>query len=257
VLYVGTSGWQYAHWKGGLYPDDLPEGRWLERYAAAFQTVEVNSTFYRLPSETTFAAWAEHTPEDFVVALKMSRFLTHVKRLEDPAEPVARLLARAARLGPKLGPVLLQLPPTLRGDAKLLDDALACFPAEVRVAVEPRESSWFSDAVAEVLGNRGAALCLADRPGWDPPRWRTTGWGYVRLHEGQARARPCYGRPALDRWAAALAERFSPEADVFAYFNNDARGCAPRDAGRFARCAERKGLRPTRAPAPGAVGLTG
>jgi uncharacterized protein YecE (DUF72 family) len=124
-LLVGTSGWQYAQWRGGLYPSELASSAWLAHYGEAFQTVEVDSAFYRLPATETFAAWARQTPDDFVMAVKASRFLTHVKRLKDPAEPVARLLGHASGLGRKLGPVLLQLPPTLHADPGLLDDALA------------------------------------------------------------------------------------------------------------------------------------
>ncbi|NYV78551.1 DUF72 domain-containing protein, partial [Streptomyces sp. UH6] len=134
TVYVGTSGWQYKDWRGVLYPEGTPVRRWLEEYAARFATVESNNAFYRLPSRETFAGWRERTPEDFTVAVKASRFLTHVKRLRDPAEPVERLLGHAGGLGDRLGPVLLQLPPTLRADAGLLDACLACFPPGVRVA---------------------------------------------------------------------------------------------------------------------------
>src|SRR6266511_3054231 len=160
---VGTSGWQYRDWRGRFYPERLA-------------TVESNNAFYRLPEADTFAAWSDRTPPDFVMAVKASRFLTHVKRLRDPSEPVARFLGHAAYLGGKLGPVLLQLPPSLRADAGLLDATLACFPAGVRVAVEPRHQSWFSDQVLELLRERGAAMCLTDRarrrwpgPGSRPP----------------------------------------------------------------------------------------
>jgi uncharacterized protein YecE (DUF72 family) len=249
VLFVGTSGWQYPHWRGGLYPHHLPTSSWLAHYAAAFQTVEVNSVFYRLPASDTFAAWAAQTPADFVFALKASRFLTHTKRLQDPREPVERLLRRAQGLAGKLGPVLLQLPPTLTRDASLLDDALACFPPSVKVVVEPREPSWFVEPVAAVLERHDAALCLAERPGWSPPAWRTATWGYVRFHEGRAHPRPCFGRRALERWARTLQDLWPPQADVYAYFNNDGHGCAPSNARLFALLARRIGLDPTRVPA--------
>src|SRR6266536_662670 len=126
---VGTSGWQYRDWRGRFYPERLAPSRWLEHYASRFATVESNNAFYRLPEADTFAAWSDRTPPDFVMAVKASRFLTHVKRLRDPSEPVARFLGHAAYLGGKLGPVLLQLPPSLRADAGLLDATLACFPA--------------------------------------------------------------------------------------------------------------------------------
>ena len=161
---VGTSGWQYRDWRGRLYPQRLAQGRWLEHYAERFATVESNNAFYRLPEPGTFAAWADRTPPDFVMAVKASRFLTHVKRLRDPEEPVGRLMDHARHLGAKLGPVLLQLPPTLRADPGALERTLRAFPAGVRVAVEPRHDSWWTDEVRDLLGALGAALCLADSP---------------------------------------------------------------------------------------------
>ena len=138
AVYVGTSGWQYRDWRGAFYPADLPQSRWLEYYAARFATVEVNNAFYRLPSRDTFVAWRNRTPDDFCVGVKMSRYLTHIKRLKDPAEPVQRFLDRATALGDRLGPVLLQLPPSLRIDLAALSETLSRFPSEVKVAVEPR-----------------------------------------------------------------------------------------------------------------------
>lgn len=154
---IGTSGWQYRDWRETLYAG-VPQRQWLERYAEAFATVEVNNAFYRLPDRATFAGWRERTPDDFCIAVKGSRYLTHVRRLREPAAPVGRLLAHTAGLGDRLGPVLLQLPPTLHADPSLLDDCLAAFPRQVRVAVEPRHSSWWTDEVAAVLRRHGAAL---------------------------------------------------------------------------------------------------
>jgi Uncharacterized conserved protein len=154
TLFVGTSGWQYKDWRGVLYPDGVPMRLWLEEYAARFATVEINNAFYRLPSQETFESWRERTPPDFVVALKASRYLTHIKRLRDPAEPVDRLLGHAAGLGDRLGPVLLQLPPTLHADPALLDECLGRFPTGVRVAVEPRHDSWWTPQVRKVLESR-------------------------------------------------------------------------------------------------------
>ena len=186
---VGTSGWQYRHWRDAFYPPDVPQRQWLEYYAGKFGTVENNGTFYRLPARDTFAGWRDRTPDDFVMAVKASRYLTHVRRLRDPAEPVRRMLDAFQGLGGKLGPVLLQLPPTLSADPALLDDCLARFPADVRVAVEPRHPSWWTNAVRAVLTARGAALCWADRRGQPvTPMWRTAGWGYVRFHEGDRRS---------------------------------------------------------------------
>lgn len=248
---IGASGWQYASWRGPLYPEGLAQTRWLEHYAATFSTVEVNNTFYRLPERTTFLSWARRTPDDFVVTVKASRYLTHVRRLRDPEEPVERLMAAAAGLGDKLGPVLLQLPPDLPARLEDLERTLRAFPSGVRLAVEPRHESWFSEELRALLSSVDAALCMADRHSRPvTPLWRTASWGYLRMHEGRGAAHPCYGRTALASWAGRLAELFEPGDDVYVYFNNDPRGCAVRDARRFASAVAGAGLEPTRTMAP-------
>ncbi|WP_020117823.1 DUF72 domain-containing protein [Streptomyces canus] len=235
TLFVGTSGWQYKDWRGVLYPDGVPVRLWLEEYTEHFPTVEINNAFYRLPSRETFETWRERVPGDFVVAVKASRYLTHIKRLKDPEEPVRRLMSHAEGLGDRLGPVLLQLPPTLRADTDLLDACLACFPASTRVAVEPRHASWWTPGTRKVLETRGAALCWADvraRP--VSPLWRTTDWGYVRFHEGRAQAWPHYGRRSLETWAGRIGDTWAGDEDVYVYFNNDPNGAAVRNAKLFA-----------------------
>ncbi len=250
-LLVGTSGWQYKDWRGDFYPSDVPQRLWLEEYAGHFATVENNNAFYRLPTPETFADWHDRTPEGFVMAVKASRYLTHIKRLRDPEEPVHRLLRHAAGLGDRLGPVLLQLPPTLRADAALLDAALACFPPGVRVAVEPRHASWWTDEVRGVLEHRRAALCWADHDSRPvTPLWRTADWGYVRFHAGRARPWPRYGRQALTTWAHRVADTWPDRARVYAYFNNDPGGAAVHDAAAFARAAGRLGRTVSRTPSP-------
>ncbi|MDQ6836910.1 MAG: DUF72 domain-containing protein [Actinomycetota bacterium] len=246
---IGTSGWHYRHWRGGFYPDGLPARRWLSHYAGKFATVEVNNAFYRLPDTHTFSAWAANLPDDFSVAVKASRYLTHVRRLRDPEEPVTRLMGRAQALGSKLGPVLLQLPPNLPVDLKALERTLEAFPDGTRVAVEPRHESWFATGLRALLSERGTALCLTDTDGRGTPRWRTTSWGYVRFHHGRGRPDSCYGRSALRTWASVLAELWPASADIYSYFNNDTNGCAPRDTRRFALAVAGVGLTPTRVPA--------
>ncbi|GAB7107356.1 DUF72 domain-containing protein [Streptomyces phaeofaciens JCM 4814] len=249
TLYVGTSGWQYKDWREVLYPADVPVRRWLEEYAEHFATVEINNAFYGLPSRDTFASWAGRVPKDFVVAVKASRYLTHIKRLHDPEEPVHRLMAHAAGLGAHLGPVLLQLPPTLRADPALLDSCLAGFPLGTRVAVEPRHPSWSAPSVRRVLEARGAALCWADvRAHPATPLWRTADWGYVRFHEGRAQPWPRYGQHALETWIDRIATTWADGEDVFAYFNNDLGGAAVGDAALFGRTAERARRTVTRTP---------
>jgi uncharacterized protein YecE (DUF72 family) len=247
AVLVGTSGWLYKDWAAVLYPPKTPRRLWLEHYARSFATVENNGAFYRLPSFETFADWREHTPEGFVMAVKASRYLTHIKRLRDPEEPVRRLLTAAAGLGDRLGPILLQLPPTLRADPPLLDACLDCFPTGLRVAVEPRHDSWWTPRIRAVLESHGAALCWADRLSRPvTPLWRTAGWGYLRLHQGLAHPAPRYGRRALDSWLSRIAAAWPDEADVFVYFNNDLGGAAVHDASAFARVAEHAGRIPSR-----------
>ena len=252
AVWIGTSGWQYRDWRGRFYAADLPVRLWLEEYSKAFATVESNNAFYRLPERHTFEDWAERTPDDFVMAVKVSRYLTHIRRLREPEEPVERFLDRVRGLGRKLGPVLLQLPPQLRCDAARLADTLAEFPSGLRVAVEFRHNSWYTSEIRGLLERYGAALCLADRRGRLTPIWRTADWTYLRFHEGRARPRPSYGRTALNSWARRLADGWS-DADCFVFFNNDHRGCAPRDAARFADACERAGLEPSRAPSPRSI----
>ncbi|GAA5182960.1 DUF72 domain-containing protein [Rugosimonospora acidiphila] len=252
MIVVGTSGWQYRDWRGRFYPEGVPQRQWLEYYASAFATVEVNNAFYRLPERETFAQWRRRTPDDFCVAVKMSRFLTHIRRLRDPDEPVARFLARAEALGDRLGPVLLQLPPTLPVDPEALDAVLARFPATVRVAVEPRHESWWTPRVRSTLERHGAALAWADRLGRPvTPMWRTADWGYLRLHEGRGTPRPSYGRAALVSWLDRVAGTFAVDREaVHVYFNNDPGGAAIRNATALAALAARRGLPVSRYPAP-------
>lgn len=235
---VGTSGWQYRHWRGDFYPRDVPQRQWLEYYASQFATVENNGTFYRLPARQSFEQWRARTPDGFVMTVKASRYLTHIRRLRDPAEPVRRMLEACAGLGDRLGPVLLQLPPTMRASGELLDCALGQFPAAIRVAVEPRHPSWWSDGISEVLTAHGAALCWADRAGKPvTPLWRTSDWGYLRFHEGTGNPWPRYRDRTLRGWAERVRDTWPDDARVYAYFNNDQEGAAVCDAAAFAGLA--------------------
>ena len=248
-VFIGTSGWQYRHWKEAFYPRGVAQKAWLEFYAERFQIVELNNSFYHLPKAESFVSWAQRTPEDFIVAAKVSRYLTHIKRLKDPEEPVARFMKNASCLGSKLGPVLLQLPPTLQADLAALDATLTEFPDSVRVAVEFRHPSWFTPETKSLLEAHGAACCLADRNG-EPvtPLWRTADWSFVRWHHGLSRPVPCYRRKDMTEWAERIAGSWSREEDVYAFFNNDPRGCALRDAHVFAEEVQGVGLTPTRVP---------
>jgi uncharacterized protein YecE (DUF72 family) len=230
VIRVGTSGWQYADWRGQFYPSKIPQRDWLTAYCESFDTVEVNSSFYRLPKLDTVQRWADTVPDGFVMAMKASRYLTHIKRLREPAEPVERLMGVLAPLRSRglLGPILVQLPPDLPAELGRLEDTLTAFPRDVQVAVEPRHESWFTDDLRRLLTDRSAALVWADRGGRSlGPLWRTADWTYLRLHHG--RVDWGYDDVDLERWAAELAASGSG----FVYANNDPGGAAIRDARRI------------------------
>lgn len=251
MLYLGTSGWNYKHWRETFYPKGLPQSRWLEFYGERFQTVELNNSFYRLPSPEQFAAWRERSPDDFIFTVKMSRYLTHIKRLREPQEPVERFLTHVAPLREKLGPILLQFPPTYKVDLSALEETLSLFPDDKRVVVEFRHASWFDDDVLALCEKFGVAWCLADRMSKPiTPVQKTTDWAFLRFHEGAASPHPCYGRSALATWVDRLTAMHGTTQDVYVYFNNDPRACALRDARTFGRTAEAAGYEVTRMPGP-------
>jgi uncharacterized protein YecE (DUF72 family) len=227
VIYIGTSGWQYDDWRRRFYPADLPKERWLAYLSERFATVEVNNSFYRLPEAGTFARWRRESRGRFVVAVKASRFITHVKRLRDCEDPVKLFWSRAKNLGPKLGPVLFQLPPRFEADPERLEDFLKVLPRSMRAAFEFRDPSWAGEEINGILHRRGAALVLADRPGARPPDVVTGGWSYVRFHQG-SRSGPGYSRAKLRRWAERISEMRA--RDVYVYFNNDSGAAAVKDA---------------------------
>ncbi len=195
-----------------------------------------------MPASKTFRAWAARVPDGFVFAVKASRYLTHVRRLREPREPVAFLMERAGELGPHLGPILLQLPPDMPADLDRLASTLDAFPPSVQIAFEPRHASWMTEDLRQLLTQRGVALCLADRRGPLMPPWRTADWGYLRFHAGRARPASCYAEAALAGWAATTRELYGPQSTVYAYFNNDHAGCALRDAAVFGRQLTSEGV---------------
>jgi uncharacterized protein YecE (DUF72 family) len=228
ALRIGTSGYQYRHWRGIFYPEGLAQRLWLPHFARFFDTVEMNATFYRLPTETAVARWAELTPPRFVFAVKGSRYLTHMKRLLDTGEGLSRFFEPVARFGGKLGPVLWQLPPRMKADAARLDRFLSLLP-KGRYAVEFRDASWYSDEVCAVLERHGAAFCEHDQLPRQPPRL-TTGWRYVRFHGTTGRYSGRYGPAHLRDVAADLLAWSRRGRDAFVYFNNDLGGHALYDA---------------------------
>lgn len=251
---VGTCGWQYRSWRGTWYPEGLPQRLWLAHHATRFPVVEVDSSFYRLPTRQTTARWAEQVPPGFRFIPKMSRYLTHVRRLRDPDEPVTRFTDRMEPLGDRWGATLLQLPPDLRRDDELLRGFLRAWPPQRPIIVEFRHPSWFDDAVFALLEEAGASLALTDRRSRPLETLvRTARWCYVRLHEGTANPWPCYGDRALRTWAERIAALWGDDAKGFVVFNNDPNACAPADATRFERIASLAGLRTVSATPPRAI----
>jgi uncharacterized protein YecE (DUF72 family) len=239
-LRIGCSGWNYASWKRRFYPDGLPPSRWLAHYASVFNTVEVNGTFYRLPEATTFAAWRDETPAGFLMAVKASRFLTHMKRLRDPEEPLERLLSRAAALGPRLGPLLYQLPPTFHRDLGRLDAFLATLPRTLAGTrhrllhvLEFRHPSWYVRETYQLLERHAVSLCLHDKAGSGVVEEVTGPCVYVRFHGTSGHYHGSYGDAALRRWASRLVDEWRAGRHAFAYFNNDPEAVATRNARRL------------------------
>ena len=232
---VGCSGWQYKHWRGDFYPASLPQNRWLEYYAQHFDTVEINNTFYRLAEASSFQQWRRRAPRGFEYAVKASRFLTHMKKLKDPQEPVERFLERARYLGPSLGPILFQLPPHWSLNVERLETFLAALPPRRRYAIEFRDPSWYAEAVLARLASHRVALCLHDMTGSESGKVVTGPFVYVRFHgsQGARKYSGTYSDDALDEWAEWLSQPLRDGLPVYAYFNNDAGGHAPRDAVRL------------------------
>jgi len=228
VLRVGTSGYQYRHWRGVLYPRRLPVGAWLARYATFFDTVELNATFYRLPTPAAVDRWRNGVPVGFRFAVKGSRYLTHLKRLRDTGPGLERFDAPVSRLGPLLAVTLWQLPPQLAPDLDRLDRFLSALPPG-RHAVEFRDRAWYTASTAAVLERHGTAYCEHDRVDAPPPR-HTGGFRYVRFHGTTGRYHGRYGPAALRPWAEDLMAWTRRGRDAFVYFNNDLGGAAVHDA---------------------------
>jgi uncharacterized protein YecE (DUF72 family) len=226
-ILTGTSGFSYPAWRGTFYPEKLPEAQMLGYYADRLAAVEINNTFYRMPTPEQLGRWAAETPAGFRFALKSPRQITHIKKLADVADSVERLSAAATTLGDRLGPILFQLPPFLKKDVPRLDAFLATLPPSVKAAVEFRHDSWFTDEVYAALKARNAALCIADSEDLSTPFEATAGWGYLRLR------RQDYDDGALAAWAERL--RAQPFTVTYCFFKHEDEGRGAALAGAFAK----------------------
>jgi len=231
---IGTSGYHYKHWRGPFYPEKIPLNRMLDFYLKHFDTVELNNSFYRLPPETAFDEWKRSTPPNFVFALKASRFLTHNKKLKDPENALANLLPRAAHLGPKLGPILFQLPPRWQVNPERLEALLEILPRTLRYAFEFRDRTWIKPEIERILGRYGAAFCIYELAGYQSPLTVTSDFAYVRLHgPGPGKYQDSYDESRLRRWSDQIREWAKTLNAVYIYFDNDQAGFAVQNAIRL------------------------
>ena len=229
-IHIGTSGWHYGHWRGPFYPDDLgPEG-FLEFYAARFQTVEINNSFYHLPTESALSTWRDTVPPDFIFAVKGSRFITHMKKLLDPERSLAPFLARVILLNDKLGPILFQLPPRWRFNPDRLAAFLTALPGTCRYTLELRDVSWINDRTLDLLAQHNVAFCIYELDGYLSPQETTADFVYIRLHGPNGPYQGRYGTRTLAGWAGAISAWSRQGREVFCYFDNDESGFAPQNA---------------------------
>jgi uncharacterized protein YecE (DUF72 family) len=230
-VWIGASGWTYDAWRGPFYPDDVPKRRWLEWYATQFPTTEINGSFYRTPSLEAVQQWRQQTPEGFIFAWKASKFITHWKRLtEKCANSIELMESRLKVLGPKLGPVLFQLPPQFRADRTRLANFLKMLPKRRRYAFEFRDASWYDDAILDLLRKRHISLCLSDHHDAPSPWIVTADFVYIRGHGPTGEYHSRYAPRTLTKWAADVKKWKRQGIDVYCYFDNDQKSAAPKDA---------------------------
>ena len=230
MIRIGTSGWHYAHWRGPFYPARTPASRKLTFYTERFDTVELNNTFYRLPSRPALEKWRDETPGPFCFAAKGSRYLTHAKKLKDPEQGIARFFDRIEVLGSKLGPILFQLPPQWPANPERLAEFLEALPSGPRYAFEFRNETWNNGEVEKILRSHGAAYCIFNLAGYQSPLTVTANFVYVRLHGPGGRYQGSYPNSALKDWADRVSEWKSHRKHVYVYFDNDDSGYAPQNA---------------------------
>jgi uncharacterized protein YecE (DUF72 family) len=238
-IQIGTSGWTYAGWRGPFYPSKQPAKHWLSWYAAQFNSTEINGSFYRTPSLDAVRAWREQTPEDFVFAWKASKYITHWKRLSEKCRTSLELMeTRLKVLGPKLGPVLFQLPPHFKADRERLAAFFKLLNRRRKYAFEFRHASWYEPEILDLLRNHGAALCISDHHDAPAPWTITAQHVYLRGHGPTGEYKDRYPKNVLQRWAMSAVSWRREGRTVYCYFDNDQKTAAPKDAGRLSELVE-------------------
>ncbi len=227
--YIGTSGWHYEHWKGRFYPEGLEKAKWLEFYATHFATVELNNSFYRLPSEAAFSTWRDSSPDGFLFAVKVSRFITHIKRLKNCEEPLDTFIKRAKVLDGKLGPLLYQLPPNMHRNDEVLRGFFRLLPQGLRHVIEFRHESWLTEGVFEILRQYSVGLCVFDMPYLSCPLKATADFAYIRFHGSSSLYSSDYSNEELYEWARRI-KGLEGLKEIYIYFNNDVEAFAIKNA---------------------------
>lgn len=230
LIHIGTSGWHYDHWRGPFYPEDLTPKAFLTFYQQRFHTVEINNSFYQLPSAKTLVDWRESVPPGFIFAVKGSRYITHMKKLKDPGQSVPPLLERIQSLGDRLGPILFQLPPRWRFNEERLGAFLEALPRDYRYALEFRDPTWLNQEACRLLRKHGAAFCIYELAGRISPKEVTADFVYIRLHGPGDAYQGRYDRQTLADWAGAISAWTAQGLTVFCYFDNDEAGYAALNA---------------------------
>lgn len=230
LIHIGTSGWSYNHWIGNFYPEEVKKNKWLNYYSKKFDTVELNSSFYHLPAQKTFASWKKNTGEKFIFSVKASRYITHIKRLEDCREPLGRLIEAADGLGEKLGPFLFQLPPNFKKNEEIFKNFLEILPEKYKFAFEFRHESWLMDKIYKLLENYGCAVVISSSPGFPYIERVTTNMCYVRLHGSGKLYRSCYSKEQLKKISVLVKKNLNKNIKNYVYFNNDAEAYAVKNA---------------------------
>lgn len=233
-IHIGTSGWHYQHWKGPFYKDDEKNENFLEIYCQKFKTAEINNTFYRLPSKKTFEHWAEIVPNDFIFSIKASRYITHMKKLKDPKEPLKNFYKGIEPLGDKAGPILFQLPPSWKINPDRLEDFLNHLSKDYRHTFEFRNETWFDEKIYDTLQKHESSFCIYDLKRNTSPRETTSDLVYIRLHgPAENPYQGEYQKKGLAKWSKSISEWKGQDKEIYCYFDNDQNGYAPKDALRL------------------------
>ncbi|SRR6056297_1273055 len=230
-IHIGTSGWNYDHWKGPFYPEDLPQDQWLKFYTDHFDTVEINNSFYQQPEKETISEWRDGVPDHFLFAAKANRYITHMKKLNDPEESIRKMADSFGVFGDKLGSILFQLPPKWNFNEERLRSFIKLLPGDFRYAFEFRDRSWINDTTAAILEENNIAFCIYHLSGYQSPLTITADFIYIRLHGPvEEKYQGKYDENYLSSWAEKLTDWSDKGKDVYLYFNNDDQGFAVQNA---------------------------